>query len=272
MCKKAMYKVILCTSLFFLASGGFSQSISSLAIFSFDISGSDLSAEDAVHIRNRCIEEITSWGVLSVFDERNALNADYTARGKISQDEDGFTLSAETIVRRTEKSAASSVEQASSLEELQEKIFDFCIKITQPIPFPNYLVGTWEASIPVEGSPLLCRLEFTPNRTVIVERYDTYEYQIGSVLKYEGYGRGTYTYFSRIRRGRLSGAAMNISLTLTDALPDFVSVSGNRIAIDFDEGRASFRLLGSALPCGENNGGPSVYPEKNMAYIRFVKK
>ncbi len=261
-------------ALLFLFSGGvFSQDLSSLAVFVFEVSdNSALKAEDGEALTRRCIDEIISWGALIMLDESQAENADYVIRGTLSQTRNRITLSAETFNGKTEQSLASVKTEASSMEELYEKLFDFCINITQPIPFPNYLVGIWETSIPVEGSPLLCRLEFKSDRTVIIQRYDTYEYHSASVLKYEGYGRGNYTYFSRIQQGSTVNALLGISFTLEDALPAYTSFSGSRMSLVFDEGRTSFILSGAGLPCGENNGGTSVYPQKNMFYTHFVKK
>jgi hypothetical protein len=154
MSKKTVFKIILFASLFLFRGEVFSQDISSLVIFGFDVSGV-LTADDGRAMSRRIFDEINSWGVLSLFEESQAESADYIIRGKLSQSRRGYSLSAETFNRETEENLVSVTEEASSIEELYQNIFDFCIKITQPIPFPNYLVGTWEASIPVEGSPLL---------------------------------------------------------------------------------------------------------------------
>ncbi len=284
MYKKPVFIIVLFVSLFLFPGRISSQELSSLVVFVFEVSGTGLKPEDGEAITRRCIDEIRSWGTVTVLDESQAGNADYVVRGKLSRDRNGLTLSAVTLEGKTEKNLVSAKEQASTMEELNGKLFDFCIQIVQPVPFPNYLIGKWEASIPVGGSPLLCRLEFKSNRTVVVERYDTYEYQTGSVLKYEGYGNGSYTYIGRIRRvmafrdsrGNVYrespvDGSLSISLTLKDALPAYTPFSSSRLYLVFDEGRSGFELVSSGLPCGENNGGPSVYPQKNLAYTKFVK-
>ncbi|MDR2900280.1 MAG: hypothetical protein LBV20_02000 [Treponema sp.] len=270
--KKVLSIIFLFTSLFFLPCEVFSQSLSSVLIFDFEVSESTLKPEDGKAFARSCIEEIRSWGVLQLYDETQAENADYIIRGKISRSRGNFVLTTETLNGKTQEELASVTESAPSLEALREKLFEFCINITQPIPFPNYLVGTWEASIPIEGSDLLCRLVFKSDRTVTAERYDTYEYQTGSVLKYEGFGRGNYTFFSRVQQGRSANATLTMSLTLEDALPSFVSINVSRLSLVFDSERTSFELRPSGLACGKNNGGASVYPQQNMAYTRFVKK
>ena len=281
--KRAVF-IILFVLLFLFPGRIFSQNLSSIVVFVFEVSGAGLKPEDGESITRRCIDEIASWGTVTVLDEGQAGSADYVVRGKLSRDRNTLSLSAVTLDGRTEKNLASAKEQASSLEELNGKLFDFCVQMVQPVPFPNYLLGKWEASIPVNGGPLLCRLEFKSNRMVVVERYDTYEYQPGSVLKYEGYGTGSYTYIGRVRRtmafrdsrGNVYrespvDASLSISLTLKDTLPGYTPFDSTRLYLVFNEGKTNFELVSSGLPCGQNNGGASVYPQKNMAYTKFVK-
>jgi hypothetical protein len=65
---------------------------------------------------------------------------------------------------------------------------------------------------------------------------------------------------------------LTISLDLEDALPAYTSINLSRIPLVFNsEARTAFELSSSGFPCGENNGGASVYPQKNMFYTQFVK-
>ncbi|MDL2229952.1 hypothetical protein LJC14_06865, partial [Treponema sp. OttesenSCG-928-L16] len=276
-----MYKNLFFLLLLLFPFRIFAQNLSTLAICTFEVSGTSLKPEDAEQLTRQCINEISSWEAVTMLGEDQAEQADYVIRGTVSRNRNGISLSAATTDGKTGKSLTTVREQASSMEELSPKIFDFCLQLVQPIPFPNYLVGTWEASVSLNDAVLVCRLEFKSNRTLVVERYDTYEYNPGSVLKYEGYGTGTYTYIGRVRRSMAFrdsrgtvywegpvDASLSISFSLEDSLPAYSPFSSSRIYLVFGDARGSFELVSSGLPCGENNGGASVYSQKNISYTK----
>ncbi|QQO08269.1 hypothetical protein [Breznakiella homolactica] len=279
-----MSKIFLFMLLLLSPCIAFSQSVPSLAIVPFEVSGRGLSQEDAEALTFRCMEEIASWGALRVVGEDQADQADYVIRGNLSRNTAGVVLSATTFDGKTDKALNSAKEEAADISGLSELIFSFCVQAVEQVPFPNFLIGKWEASIPLPNGTLLCRMEFKSNRTIVVEQYDTYENRPGSVLQYHGYGTGSYTYIGHVRktmalrdsRGAVYretpvDGSVSISLTLEDALPAYSSLSRSRLYILFDDARTNFELVSAGLLCGENNGGTAVYPQKTMAYTRFTK-
>jgi hypothetical protein len=65
--------------------------------------------------------------------------------------------------------------------------------------------------------------------------------------------------------------SVSIALSLEDALPKYGSISQSRVSLAFDETKSSFELISSGFLCGENFGGPAVYPQTTIAYTHFVK-
>jgi hypothetical protein len=155
--------------------------------------------------------------------------------------------------------------------------------MVESIPLPNLLVGKWTSIIDMNNGPLTCIVEFRSDRTVSIERYDTCEYRQGAALMYQGFGTGTYTYTPQARRimtiessGKAArespvDGSISLSLTLEDALPTYNSLNTGRIRLVFGGNNAGFELLNAGLPCGNNFAGPSVYPDRTIAYTHFTR-
>jgi TolB-like protein len=261
----------------------FAQRVSTVAVFPFEAIGS-AAPNDAAAVTRQIITELSSWGTLSIVGGDQAGNADYLIRGRLSRTNAGIILTATTFEARSERSLNTAREQGATLNELSGKIFSFCAQAVENVPLPNYLLGKWRAVINLNDGPLVCILEFKSDRTVTVEQYDTYEHRDDSVLKYQGFGRGTYSYQGHVRRMlALKDAkgvvyretpvdgSVSISLTLEDALPKYGSLSQNRISLAFNEAKTGFELVSAGLACGDNFSGPAVYPQTTVAYTQFTK-
>jgi hypothetical protein len=261
----------------------FPQKVSGVVVFPFETPERGASANDAAFIRKQIIDEILSWGSIAVLEESEAQSADFYVRGKITPDNNMTALTGTTYDAKTNKPLNSYREQAAAIDALLERIPSFCVRMAEFIPLPNLLEGKWTSVIDMDGGPLTCVLEFKADRTVSVERYDTREYRQGNVLTYQGFGTGTYTYNPRIRRVMiLEGAggtvrespvdgSLSLSLTLEDALPDYVSLSAERVRLVFGHNNGDFELLSAGLPWGYNFDEPSVNPGRLAAYTRFTR-
>jgi hypothetical protein len=265
------------------AFAAFSQRLSTVAVFPFEAAGG-ITAADALGVTGQVIAELSSWGTLRIVEEDQAETAEYLVRGQLSKTNSALVLTATTFDAKTGKALNSSKEQAANLSGLAENMFSFCGQVVENVPFPNYLLGKWKAAINLGDGPLICILEFRSDRTVLAEQYDTYEHRANSGLKYQGYGSGTYSYRGHVRRilalkdaqGNVYREApvdglVSITLSLEDALPKYGSLSQSRISLCFDEDKNNFELVSAGLLCGENFGGPAVYPQTTVAYTRFTK-
>jgi hypothetical protein len=65
--------------------------------------------------------------------------------------------------------------------------------------------------------------------------------------------------------------SVSITLSLEDTLPKYGSLNQSRISLFFDEAKNNFELVSAGLVCGENFGGPAVYPQTTVAYTHFSK-
>jgi hypothetical protein len=270
---------------FFLcvALPAFSQRISSLGIFPFEVSGSGLNAGDAAELTRQVRGELASWGTIAVLNEDQAETADYQVRGQVARSNNTVVLTATTFETRTGRALNSSREQAATVSELSSRIFSFCAQVVEQVPFPNYLLGKWTSTVNMSDGPLTCVIEFLSGRVVRVERYDTYEHRRNNALTYQGYGSGTYSYSGQVRRTqRITGAGgsvrespvdgtVSVSFSLEDTLPNYRALQTNRISVVFNDDKTSFELLSAGFPCGENFGGPSVYPQSTVVYTQFNK-
>jgi hypothetical protein len=111
-----------------------------------------------------------------------------------------------------------------------------------------------------------------------VQRYDTWEHSGVTSLKYQAIGSGTYSYAGYRRRTVSAGgrtiqadATISVNVTLEDALPKYEKINSSGLRVLFDESKNSFELVNAGLPCGDNQGGPPVYPSANVHYTKFVK-
>jgi hypothetical protein len=152
------------------------------------------------------------------------------------------------------------------------------MKAVDRVPFPNYLLGTWQSTINMPDGPVVCIIEFKSDRTVSVERYDTWEHRQNNSLRYEGYGAGTYSYAGYANRVvninsqqvRIDAAA-NVSLRLEETLPEQTAVNQAGLYILFNADKSAFEIVNGILPCGRNFDGPSVYPSAVIGFSRFTK-
>jgi TolB-like protein len=275
----------LMAGLFLLSAWAvFSQRLSTVAVLPFEAGQGGSGSDDAVRITEQIISELISWGSLALVGADQAETAEYLIRGQLSKTNRVLVLTASAYDAKTGKALNSATEQGADLKELLGKIFSFCVQVVENIPFPNYMIGKWRSSISLGDASLICILEFRSDRTVLVERYDTYEHRNDSSLQYHAYGRGTYSYSGYVRRvlsfrdakgvvyreAPVDGS-LSIALSLEDALPKYSSVGQNRISVAFDDAKSSFELINSGFLCGDNMSGPAVYPQAAIAYTHFIK-
>jgi hypothetical protein len=278
----AMKKILFIIFSFTAALGLFAQTgtalkLSSLGLFPFEASDGAAETETAALV-TRVVEELRSWGTLTVLAGAEAEKAEYTVKGRLSRQGGQLVLSAVTYDAK-QKELNSSKEQAPGLNDFSARIFSFCAQLTENVPFPNYLLGTWqsvlEPAVPDESSPLVpgdgplvCIIEFQTGQRVLVKQFDTYEQKGSQSLKYEAIGTGTYSYWGHARRnigGLTADATFSLSVSLEDALPKYGSLNASRMGLAFDEEKKTFEMGGAGLPCGDKPGG------KSLSYDHFTK-
>jgi hypothetical protein len=277
--KKISFAVIFCCA----ALPVFSQKISGVVIFPFETPERGVSANDAASIRKQIIDEITSWGSIIVLEESEAESADFYVLGKITLDNGMAALTGTTYDAKTDKPLNSYREQAANMSALSGRVFSFCTRMAESIPLPNLLEGKWMSILDVNGGSLTCIVEFKPDRTVSIERYDTGEYSRDNALIYQGFGAGTYTYNPQargimtiegsggaVRESPVDGS-ISLSLTLEDTLLPYNSLNTGRVRLAFGSNNDSFELLNAGLPCGSGSEGPSIHPDRTFAYIHFTR-
>lgn len=273
-----MKKILLIYFLFTALGAVFAQRMPSVAITPFEAAGR-VTSDEADNITRRVIAELRSWGTLNILSgsveassTADASGADYIVRGTLSRQGNNFILTAETIDAKQGKVLNESREQAISLGNFPD--FSLCAKIIDKIPLPNYLLGTWQAVINMPNGPVSCIIEFKSDRTVRVEKYDTWESRQHNALKYEGYGSGTYSYVGyaqRIVNQVRIDASANFYFKLEDTLPQQNDVSRTSLYLAFNDAKNNFEIVGGSLPCGRNYDGPSVYPSEDVGFTRFTK-
>ena len=274
-----MKKLISVFIALFLAIPVFSQGtvrLPTVGVMPFETLGPGLDPGDAYELTRLVINELSAWEIMTVLLGEQAANAEYIVTGTISREQNQIVLRASTTLRSTGRALNHSRENAPSMAELP--IEAFCIQIAEHVPFPNFMLGKWRASLEVPDGPLIAIIEFRSDRTIIVERYDTWEHNGSYSLRYQAIGRGSYSYIPYRRRNVNIGgsiiqadATVSINLNLEDALPAFVSVAQGGLRVQFDGARNNFELFGGGLPCGNNFTGPSVHPSTNLFFTRFAK-
>lgn len=269
--RRLLAVVFIMTSLYV-----YSQRLSTVGILPFEPTGSGVGPAEAAEATRMIIAELSSWGTMTVLSGAEAGNGEYLVRGQVSRQNNQIVLSAATLEGRTGRLLNNSKEQASSLEAISAE--SFCEQITENVPYPNYLLGTWQSTINMIDGPVICIMEFRSDRTVQVRQYDTWEHNGTNSLKYQAIGKGTYTYAGYRQRTVVIGgrelqvdATIGVNLTLEDALPKYTSVGRNGIRALFDDSKTNLELLSAGLPCGDNFSGPSVYPGETVAYTKFSK-
>jgi hypothetical protein len=261
----------------------FSQKIPRVLIFPFERPVRGVSARNEALIRKQITEEISSWGTIAVLEQKEAKTADFYVRGKIILEDNLAALTGTTYDAKTDRPLNSYREQAATLNALKGRIFSFCSRMMEAIPFPNLLLGKWMSIITIGSGSLVCILEFKPDRTISIERYDTGEYRLGNALIYQGLGTGIYAYNSQARRmmtiksslGTIRESpvdgSLTFSLTMEDSLPAYNFLETARLRLLFGTGNGSFELLNDGLPCGFNFDGPLVYPDQKIVYTHFTR-
>jgi hypothetical protein len=277
-----MKQVLIAVIFLCAALPSFSQRVSSVVIHPFEAQ-QGVSVRDADSLREQVIRELSSWGSIIVLNENEADSADYYAQVQVLIEDSTAVLIGITFDAAANKPLNSYREQAADINALSERIFSFCSLLAEFIPLPNFLPGKWISTVDMNDGPLTCILEFRSNRTVTVERYDTYERRGGNALTYQGIGSGTYAYSPQIRRtvslrdprgeSRSSpvDGAVSINLALEDVLPRYTNLATNRISLVFSDNRDRFELLTAGFPCGENFDGVSFYPYRSVIYTLFTK-
>jgi len=253
----------------------FTQTMPVVYVAPFETSGSSVTPANAAVITSQVIAELSSWGSLNVVQQESS--SGYIVRGTLSRQGNVFVLTAETLDARTGRRLNESREQAQTLSDIS--IFTFCTKIVEEIPLPNYLLGTWQSTLNMPDGPVVCIIEFKSDRTVVVQRYDTWEHRQNNALRYEGYGTGTYSYAGYFTRRTVTvnsqqvqiDATANINLNLEETLPEQTTVNQSRLSLVFNGDRNFFEIAGGALPCGRNYDGASVYPSAVIGFSQFTK-
>jgi len=266
---------ILIFFLFVLASlSVYAQRVPILGVPTFTAGGGATPA-DAANLTSKVIAELTSWGTLNVLTSSDG--AEYFIRGTISKNGSNFVLSAVTVNGNTKQSLNEFSEQGSSINGIS--ITTFCAKAVERVPLPNYLLGKWQATINMPDGPVVCIMEFKSDRkTVEVERFDTWEHKQSNALRYEGFGKGTYSYAGYANRVitvnsqqvRID-AIISVNLELEETLPEQSKVDIRGISIVFNADKTNFQIVNGSLLCGRNFDGPSVYPAAVIGFSQFIK-
>lgn len=252
----------------------YAQRIPAIGVLSFEASGRGVTVVEADELTNKVIAELSSWGTLNV--ARGSSSVEYFIQGTVTRVGGNLILSASTVNASSNAVLNEYRQQAASMGEFP--VFSLCSSAVEKIPFPNYLLGTWQSTIDMPDGPVVCIMEFKSERNVVVERYDTWEHKQRNALRYEGYGAGAYSYVGFANRSvNLSGqmtrvdAAVNVNLKLEETLPDQAEVSRTGLYLVFNSEKTSFQIVNSVLPCGRNFDGPSVYPSEILGFSRFTK-
>jgi len=256
-------------------SAVFAQRIPVLAVMPFEATNRGVTPDEAANTTRQIIAELNSWGTLNII--QTEAGSDYILKGTLALQANNIVLLAQTIETRSGKSLGEIREQGAALKDIS--IFSVCARAVDKVPLPNYLLGTWQSTLNMPDGPVVCIIEFKSDRTVFVERYDTWEHRQRNALRYEGYGTGTYSYAGYFVRRNITvnsqqiqiDAMANINLTLEETLPEQTAVNQTRLGIIFNGDKSTFEIAGSSLPCGRNYDGPSIYPSEYLGFSRFTK-
>jgi len=269
-------KDIFLFSLLTLASlcAVYAQRVPVVGVAAFDVSGGGVTAADAANLTNKVISELTSWGTLSVLHSSDG--AEYFIRGTLSRTGGNFVLSASTVNAAARQTLNEYSEQGRSINDIS--ITTFCAKAVEKVPLPNYLLGTWQSTINMPDGPVVCIIEFRSDRSARVERYDTWEHKQNNALRYEGYGKGSYSYVGYANRVitvnshqiRID-AAIGVNLALEETLPEQTNVNVRGISVVFNADKTAFEIVNGSLLCGRNFDGPSVYSYAVIGFSQFTK-
>jgi len=266
------YLVILL--LFFSLNTVYAQRMPSVGVEAVGVGSTGVSAVDAAGLTGRIVDELNSWGTLNVI--QGTSSAEFIIKGSLSRIGNLVTLSAVTT-DASGRVLNEYTEQANNASGIS--VSSFCAKAVERVPLPNYLLGTWQSTLNMPDGPVVCIIEFkSDRRSVVVERYDTWEHKQRNALRYEGFGTGTYSYRGFANRVINTGgrqirvdAVIGINLTLEETLPAQTSVNMSNLNLEFNADKTSFTIVNNMLLCGRNYDGPSVYHSEVLGFSQFVK-
>jgi hypothetical protein len=268
-----MKRILLFLFLIYSLNIVYAQRIPVVGVMEFE-SGGGVTSTEITNILGQVISELKSWGTLNIV--QGSEGAAYIVRVIVSRQGNLVVLEAKTTDAGTQKVINESRETAVSFRELN--IVSFCGKVTEKVPLPNYLLGTWQATLNMPDGPVVCVMEFKSDRTVIVERYDTWEHKQNNALRYEGYGNGVYSYAGYMNRQitvnsqqiRID-ATISVNLRLEETLPEQTAVNRAGLSIAFNGDKSVFDIVNGIFPCGNNYDGQSVYPSAVLGFSHFTK-
>jgi len=268
-----MKRILLSLFMIYSFNIVYAQRIPVVGIMEFESGGGVTSAEIA-NISGQVISELNSWGTLNIV--QGSEGAAYIVSVVVSRQGNLVVLEAKTADAGTQKVLNESKETAANFRDIN--IISFCGKITERVPLPNYLLGTWQAALNMPDGPVVCIMEFKSDRTVRVERYDTWEHRQNNALRYEGYGNGAYSYAGYMNRQitvdsrqiRID-ATISVNLSLEETLPEQTTVNRAGLSIVFNGDRSAFEIVNGIFPCGNNYDGQSVYPYVVLGFSNFTK-
>jgi len=252
----------------------YAQRVPIVGVTIFDTTGGGVNAAEAANLTNKVISELTSWGTLNVL--RTAEGSEYFIRGTLSRTGGNFVLSASTVNSSTRQTLNEYSEQGRAINDIS--IVNLCAKAVEKVPLPNYLLGTWQSTINMPDGPVVCLMEFRTDRSVRVERYDTWEHKQNNALRYEGFGKGSYSYVGYANRVitvnshqvRID-AVVGFNLALEETLPEQTNVNIRGISVVFNADKTTFEIVNGSLLCGRNFDGPAVYPAAVIGFSQFAK-
>jgi hypothetical protein len=268
-----MRRIFLSFFLVFFVFCAFAQRVPVVGVMAFE-TGAGATAAEAANATSQIISELSSWGTINVV--QGSAGAEYIIRGTFGKQGASVILAGTTTNAGSQQALNTYNERGNALNNAF--IFQFCLKAVERVPFPNYLVGTWQATLNMPDGPVICIIEFRSNRTARVERYDTWEHKENNSLRYEGYGTGTYSYVGYANRVitvnsqqvRID-ATIGVTLDLEETLPDQTSVNRSGLSLVFNGDKSAFNLVNGMLPCGTNHDGPSVYPSASLGFTNITK-
>jgi hypothetical protein len=262
------------------ALSGFAQRLSTVGILPFEPANNGVSQADADSLTRQAVAELSSWGTITILEGAEAGSAEYIVRTRAARQGNMIVLTA-TTETRAGRVLNESKEQGPALNSIS--IFSFCTQVVINVPYPNYLLGTWQSTIMLPDGPVVCIIEFKSDRTVRVEKFDSFEHKQNNSLKYEGFGAGTYGYAGYVRRtitirdaqgnSRQSpvDATISVNLLLEETLTEYAALTQSGMRVLFNDAKSAFEFVGQGLPCGRNFDGASVYPSSSAAFVQFSK-
>ena len=262
------------------ALGVFAQRLSTVGILPFEPANNGVSQVDADSLTRQAVEELSSWGTITILEGAQANSAEYVVKTRLVKQGNLFVLTATTSAG-SGKVLNESKEQGTAVNNIS--IFSFCTQVVMNVPYPNYLLGKWQSTIMLPDGPIVCIIEFRSNRTVTVEKYDTFEHKQNNSLKYEGFGSGTYGYAGYVRRtitirdangnSRQSpvDATVSINVSLDETLTEYAELNQSGMRVLFNDSKSTFEFVSAGFPCGRNFDGSSVYPAASAAFVQFTK-